>query len=74
MQKRLKVIGSSMRARPLEQKGQLVKDFSKFALDKFREGEFKPVVDKVFPIMEVKEAHEYMEGKKNKGKIILKVL
>ena len=63
-----------MRARPLEQKGQLIKDFSKFAMDKFCEGEFKPVIDKVFPMTEVKEAHEYMEDKKNKGKIVLKVL
>ena len=69
--KRLSIIGSTLRARPKPQKAQLVKDFSAFALAKFADGSFKPIVDKTFPLAEASEAHKYMESKKNKGKIIL---
>lgn len=71
--KRLSIIGSTLRARPKPQKAQLVKDFSDFALGKFADGSFKPVIDRSFPLAEARQAHEFMESKKNKGKIILKM-
>jgi len=69
--KRLSIIGSTMRARAKPQKAQLVKDFSAFALAKFADGSFKPVIDKMYPLAEAKQAHEFVESKKNKGKVIL---
>ena len=69
--KRLQVIGSTMRARPLEYKKRIVADFSDFAGDKFASGELKPIIDKHFKLSEAAQAHEYMEAKKNKGKIVL---
>jgi NADPH:quinone reductase-like Zn-dependent oxidoreductase len=39
----------------------------------FKKGELKPIVDRVFPIAEVQEAHRYMEANKNIGKIVLSV-
>ncbi len=34
-------------------------------------GAIKPVIDKVFPVEQVKEAHKYIEDRKTKGKIVL---
>ena len=71
LSKRLQIIGSTMRARPKAYKEKIVAEFTKFAGDKFATGEMKPIIDKQFKLSEAKEAHEYMEAKKNKGKIVL---
>lgn len=71
--KRLQIIGSTLRARPLRQKERLIQEFAEYALPRFEDGTFKPIVDKVFKFEDVVEAHKYLEGKKNKGKIILKI-
>ena len=60
-----------MRARPKQFKEKIVAEFTAFAGDKFDTGEMKPIIDKQFKLSECKEAHEYMEAKKNKGKIVL---
>ena len=71
--KRLHIIGSTLRARPKDQKVKIVQEFWSFAEEKFKSGAMRPIVDKVFPLSEAKQAHEYMEAKKNAGKIVLKV-
>lgn len=35
------------------------------------EGKLKPVVDRVFPVSQVRQAHEYMESRKAFGKVVL---
>lgn len=37
------------------------------------QGKLKPVIARIFPLAEAKEAHEYMEARQNFGKIVLKV-
>ncbi len=69
--KRLSIIGSSLRARPKQFKAELVQEFAEFAVSRFADGTFKPIVDKTFPLAQAKEAHQYLESKKNKGKVIL---
>ncbi|MDW8295239.1 MAG: zinc-binding dehydrogenase, partial [Aquificaceae bacterium] len=39
----------------------------------FERGLLKPVVDRVFPIEKVREAHSYLEASKHFGKVVLKV-
>ena len=34
-------------------------------------GQLKPVVDRVFPLAEVRAAHEYLERKAQFGKVVL---
>ncbi len=67
----MQIIGSTMRARPQAFKEEIVANFTSFAGDKFSTGELKPIIDKQFQLSDAKEAHEYMEAKKNKGKIVL---
>jgi len=39
----------------------------------FESGEFKPVIDKVFSLQDLREAMEYFGSGKTKGKIVIKV-
>lgn len=38
-----------------------------------KDGSLQPVVDKVFPFEQLKEAHEYMESNKQNGKIVVRL-
>jgi tumor protein p53-inducible protein 3 len=71
LRKRLQIIGSTLRARSLQYKADLVKDFSGHAAALLDEGSLKPVIDQVFDWNDVAKAHEYMEQNKNTGKIII---
>lgn len=71
--KRIRIQGSTLRARTLEYKAKLTKDLYDFAWERFETGEFKPVIDSVYDWTEVVAAHEYMEANKNIGKIILRI-
>ncbi len=71
--KRLTIIGSTLRFRSLPYRGKLVNDFREHCYDHLKTGRLKPVIDKVFPWRNVKEAHQYMEENRNSGKVILKV-
>jgi NADPH:quinone reductase-like Zn-dependent oxidoreductase len=42
-------------------------------LDLIDRGYFAPVVDKVFPLEQIAEAHEYLESGKQTGKVVMKV-
>jgi len=73
LRKRLQIIGSTLRARSLDYKIRLTRDFRLFAWEAFADGKLKPIVDKTLPWQDVAEAHRYMEANQNQGKIILQV-
>jgi len=68
---RVSVRGTLLRARPLEQKAALTQAFAQRVLPMFERGLLQPVIDRVFPLDEVAEAHRYMESNANFGKIVL---
>jgi NADPH:quinone reductase-like Zn-dependent oxidoreductase len=72
MGKRLRVHGTVLRARPLEEKAALTQQFVRQLLPHFASGRIVPVVDRVFPLEEVADAHRYMESNANFGKIVLR--
>ncbi|MCK4903125.1 MAG: zinc-binding dehydrogenase [Candidatus Marinimicrobia bacterium] len=47
-----------------------VKSFER-ALDMYRNGDIKPIVDKCFKMAEIRKAHEYLENGKQIGKVIV---
>jgi NADPH2:quinone reductase len=69
--KRLQVRGTTLRARPLEEKATTTRLFEKSVLPHIASGRVKVVVDRVFPLAEAAEAHRYMESNANFGKIVL---
>jgi NADPH:quinone reductase-like Zn-dependent oxidoreductase len=71
--KRVRVYGTVLRARSLEEKIALTQQFQKHLLPLFAQGRLRPVVDRVFPLAEAAAAHEYMEANQNFGKIVLAV-
>jgi tumor protein p53-inducible protein 3 len=73
LRKRLHIMGSTLRARTLDYKIGLTKDFSDYAMPKFESGELQPVIDSVYDWSDVADAHRLMESNGNSGKIILKV-
>jgi putative PIG3 family NAD(P)H quinone oxidoreductase len=73
LMKRLKIQGSTLRARTLDYKTRLTQAFVEMAWDHFASGQLFPVVDCVFPWENVAEAHLYMEENRNQGKIVLKL-
>lgn len=73
MQKRATIRGTLLRARALEEKATLVQSFVHRVLPMFADETIKPVIDRVFPLDQVGEAHALMESNANFGKIVLKI-
>jgi putative PIG3 family NAD(P)H quinone oxidoreductase len=71
MSKRLRVHGTVLRARPLEEKAALTQAFARRWLPLFASERLVPVVDRIYPLAEVADAHRYMETNANFGKIVL---
>jgi putative PIG3 family NAD(P)H quinone oxidoreductase len=73
LQKRLRLQGTLLRTRPTDQKMELSTRFSRRMMPFFAQGKLRPVIDCVFPLEDVADAHEYMEHNRNFGKILLAV-
>lgn len=71
LQKRLQVRGTTLRARPLEEKAVATRAFEKSVLPHIASGRVKVVVDRVYALRDAAEAHAYMETNANFGKIVL---
>lgn len=72
--RRLQLKGLVMRSRSIEEKRFMTKNFVHHWLPLFVSGALRPVIDSVYPLEKVVEAHCYMEANKNAGKIILKLI
>jgi putative PIG3 family NAD(P)H quinone oxidoreductase len=72
LRKRLTIVGTVLRARPLEEKIALARDFAERGVPLFDAGLLKPVVDRIFPFDEIRAAHELMESNETFGKIVLR--
>lgn len=70
---RLKIMGSTLRARSLDYKIKLTQDFKRQFLSDFESGKFKPVIDSEFDWSDVVKAHQRMDANLNAGKIILNI-
>jgi NADPH2:quinone reductase len=73
LRKRLTVIGTVLRSRPIEEKIELVQSFSHTMLPLLAAGRLHPVVDRVVPFEDAATAHAVMERNENFGKIVLKI-
>jgi NADPH2:quinone reductase len=73
MVKRQRIIGSVLRARPVEEKASITAAFREQVLGRFATGELKPVIHEVLPLAEARRAHELMAANANTGKLVLEV-
>jgi putative PIG3 family NAD(P)H quinone oxidoreductase len=73
MRKRLTLVGSVLRSRPLEEKVALVQQFVRRILPLFAVGSIRPVVDRTLPLESVAEAHGLLERNETFGKLVLTI-
>lgn len=73
LMKRARVIGSTLRARAVEEKAAIISAFlERFGAD-LAAGLIRPVVHTVLPLERAEDAHRLMEASDHFGKIVLKV-
>ena len=73
MAKRVRWIGTTLRARPLEEKVSLTQRFVAEVLPLFDTGRLRSIVDSRFAFQEIARAHEYMASNANVGKILIDI-
>lgn len=73
MGRRLRLIGSVLRARSLAEKVEIKERFMAQFWAKLQDGTIQPIIDSVYPIEQANEAQQRMANDENIGKIILQV-
>ena len=71
MRKRAEVIGTVLRPRPLEEKIRATRAFARDVVPLLAAGRVKPIVEAVFPLERVREAHQRLESNDSFGKLVL---
>jgi NADPH:quinone reductase-like Zn-dependent oxidoreductase len=71
MGKRALIKGTVLRARPLEEKISLARDFEHRVCPLFAARRMVPVVDRTFKPDEAPEAHRFLQENRNFGKVLL---
>jgi putative PIG3 family NAD(P)H quinone oxidoreductase len=71
LSRRLQLVGTVLRSRPLEEKIALAREFSDSVLPLFASGRVRAVVDQTYSFEQVREAHAQMEANDSFGKIVL---
>ena len=71
--KRAAVHATSLRARPAAEKAAIVAAVLAGVWPAVEAGEVRPVIDRVLPLEQVREAHEVLEASSHVGKVVLTV-
>jgi len=71
--KRVTWIGTTLRARPIEQKVALMQRFIAEMIPLVERGDLRPVIDSRFALADIADAHRHMEANANVGKILIDV-
>jgi NADPH2:quinone reductase len=71
LRKRVTIIGTMLRGRSIEEKAEATRLFASAVLPLVSRGTIRPVIDRVYPANEIRDAHERMESNASFGKIVL---
>ncbi len=69
--KRAAIIGTTLRARSVEEKTTIMEGVRNHVWPLMSSGAVKPMVDKTFPLTQVAAAHEYFDSGEHVGKVLL---
>jgi putative PIG3 family NAD(P)H quinone oxidoreductase len=72
MHKRLTVTGSTLRPRPVEEKGAIARALHENVWPLLERGEVRPVIFQTFTLAQAAEAHRLMESSRHIGKLVLR--
>src|SRR5713101_6242447 len=73
MGKRISMRGVTMRTRTLEEKLAVTRRFAIDVLPLIANGKVRPIIEQVYPLEEIGEAHKVMGENKNFGKLVVRV-
>lgn len=73
MRRRAVITGSHLRPRTVTEKARIAKAVKEKLWPLYESGTVKPIVDRVFPVEEVAEAHRHLENGAHIGKVLLSV-
>lgn len=73
MGKRIQIRGCTLRTRTLEEKLGVTRRFSTQVVPLFASEKVRPIVEQVYPMHEIGEAHQAMAANKNFGKLIVTI-
>lgn len=73
MSKRLRIMGTALRTRSLEEKATATRLFTQHVVPLLASGSVRPVIDKVFQMEEVRAAHDRIESNESFGKVVLMI-
>lgn len=71
MRKRLTIVGTVLRARPIEEKIAVAREISSHIVPAFETGQLRPVIDRIVSFDDIANAHRAMENNETFGKIVL---
>ena len=71
MMKRIRLIGSTLRARSVAAKARVMDGLARDLWPALTSGAVKPVIEEVIPMAEAQRAHELVEGNATVGKVVL---
>jgi NADPH:quinone reductase len=71
--KRATLIGVTFRTRTLEERAACVQRCAADLLAALADGRIEPVLDRVFPLEAIRQAHDYLAGDSHLGKVVLQV-
>jgi putative PIG3 family NAD(P)H quinone oxidoreductase len=73
MRKRITLTGSTLRARPVDEKGRILEAFVRRFGPELVTGAIRPIIDRVLPLEEVAEAHRLLAAGQIFGKLVLEM-
>ncbi len=73
MMKRVRIIGSTLRARPVTEKAVVMAQLEEKVWPKIASQEITPIIEAVFPISRIADAHDLIASDTTTGKVILAV-
>jgi NADPH:quinone reductase-like Zn-dependent oxidoreductase len=69
---RLRIIGSVLRPRSVDEKAAIIRQFAQDVLPHLAAGTIVPLIHRVYPLEQAAEAHREMEAGEHFGKLVLR--
>jgi putative PIG3 family NAD(P)H quinone oxidoreductase len=73
LRRRLEIIGTVLRARPLEEKILAARAFERHIVPLVARGDYKAIIDRTYPLADAAQAHAYVASNETLGKVVLAV-
>ena len=73
LSKRLRLFGSTLRSRSDKEKASIIDSFKERFWPELLEEKIKPIIDTIYPIQKIDEAHERLRTNSTIGKIVIEI-